>query len=132
MTKNKNKIEQLILQHCSDGVKSVKLGEICEIYDGTHQTPKYTNEGVRFVSVENINALYKSNKFVSRSDYESLYKVKPRVNDVFMTRIGSIGSCTVIESDEELAYYVTLTYSKSPDEAQKLSRLYLFIWLKAS
>ena len=33
-----------------------KLSEICGIYDGTHQTPNYTNNGVKFVSVENIKA----------------------------------------------------------------------------
>lgn len=85
------------------------LGDVCDIYDGTHQTPKYTNEGVRFVSVENIKSLYDTKKFISRVDYDNLYKIKPQLNDVFMTRIGSIGACAIVDRNEELAYYVTLT-----------------------
>lgn len=85
------------------------MGDFCNIYDGTHQTPKYTDSGVKFVSVENINALSQSEKYISLEDFERNYKIKPRINDVFMTRIGSIGTCAIIENDEPLAYYVTLT-----------------------
>jgi type I restriction enzyme S subunit len=103
-----SKVEQLIDELCPSGVKSIALKEICEIYDGTHTTPKYTNEGVRFVSVENIRDLYSSKKCISFDDYNKLYKIKPQKGDVMMTRIGTIGDCTVIELDEELAFYVTL------------------------
>lgn len=30
-----------------------KMSEVCEIYDGTHQTPKYQSGGIPFISVEN-------------------------------------------------------------------------------
>ena len=33
------------------GVELKKLEDFAEIYDGTHQTPKYVNTGVPFVSV---------------------------------------------------------------------------------
>ena len=36
------------------------------------------------------------------------FKVKPRKNDVFMTRIGDIGTCAIVKNDDDLAYYVTL------------------------
>lgn len=85
------------------------LGNVTEIYDGTHQTPKYTEDGVKFVSVENIKALYYSKKCISKIDYERLYKAKPKLDDVFMTRIGSIGVCALVDKEEDLAYYVTLT-----------------------
>lgn len=97
-------------------VPMVKLGDVSSIYDGTHQTPTYTSEGVRFVSVENIYALKQSKKCISTEDYERLYKVKPQKNDVFMTRIGSIGTCAVVEDDEPLAYYVTLTLIRPNQE----------------
>ena len=99
-----------------DDVPMAALGDASNIYDGTHQTPKYTSEGVRFVSVENINALKQSKKCISADDYQRLYKVKPQKNDVFMTRIGSIGTCTVVEDDEPLAYYVTLTLIRPNQE----------------
>lgn len=102
-----SKLEELINELCPNGVEFVELGAISEIYDGTHQTPKYTDEGVKFVSVENINNLYETKKYISYEDFNK-YKVKPRINDLIMTRIGKIGVCTVVDRDEELAYYVTL------------------------
>lgn len=85
-----------------------KLGEICEIYDGTHQTPKYKDYGVKFVSVENIREPYKSNKFISEEDYNKNYKTKPHKGDVLMTRIGDVGTCSVLNREEPIAYYVSL------------------------
>jgi len=84
------------------------LGEVAKTYDGTHQTPKYSSSGVPFVSVENIRNPYKTKKFISVDDFEK-YKYKPQKDDLFMTRIGDIGTCAVVENDEPLAYYVTLT-----------------------
>ena len=36
------------------------------------------------------------------------YKIKPRIGDVMMTRIGSVGVCTVVDRNEALAFYVSL------------------------
>ncbi|MDE7121381.1 MAG: restriction endonuclease subunit S [Oscillospiraceae bacterium] len=85
----------------------IKLKTICDIYDGTHKTPNYTTTGIKFVSVENITNLYATEKYISEEDYNK-YKVKPQINDVLMTRIGTIGTCTVIEKNVPLAYYVSL------------------------
>ena len=92
----------------------VKLKDICSIYDGTHQTPKYTDSGVKFASVENISNPYLTKKYISVDDYNK-YKIKPQKDDVLMTRIGSIGSCYVIDRDEDLAYYVSLALLR-PDK----------------
>ncbi|ANE35044.1 type I restriction/modification system, S subunit [Campylobacter hyointestinalis subsp. lawsonii CCUG 27631] len=88
-------------------VNKHKLNEIAEIYDGTHQTPKYADSGIKFISVENISDIYHSNKYISKEDYDK-YKVKPKINDVFMTRIGTIGKCSVYSRQVDLAYYVSL------------------------
>ena len=84
-----------------------KLNKIAEIYDGTHQTPEYKSKGIPFISVENIDDIYSSNKFISEEAY-SKYKIKPQVNDLFMTRIGSIGKCAIMTQPKDLAYYVSL------------------------
>ena len=101
------KLDELIQQLCPDGVKYYTLNTVCNVYDGTHKTPKYTDSGIKFASVENIADPYATEKYISISDYEK-YKIKPQRNDLLMTRIGSIGVCTVLESDEPLAYYVSL------------------------
>ena len=101
------KLEQLIKELCPDGVEFVKLDSVCKVYDGTHQTPNYTTSGVKFVSVENIGNLYATDKYISENDYTK-YKIKPQINDVLMTRIGTIGVCAVVDRDTPLAYYVSL------------------------
>lgn len=90
------------------GVKWMTLSDIAEIYDGVHQTPDYKTQGVRFVSVEDIDNLYSTKKFISQEDYERYYKHPAHKGDLFMTRIGSIGKCAVLQQDDILAYYVTL------------------------
>ncbi|MBC4425494.1 restriction endonuclease subunit S (plasmid) [Klebsiella quasipneumoniae] len=97
----------IYLEKLLDGVEWRTLGEIAVIYDGTHQTPKYTASGVPFVSVENIKNLYGTNKYISPEDFKT-YKNKPRKHDLFMTRIGDVGTCAIVEDDRPLAYYVTL------------------------
>lgn len=85
------------------------LGEIAEIFDGVHQTPKYTEEGIKFVSVENIENLIGSKKYISKDAFEKNYKNNiPKKNDIFMTRIGDVGRVALIETDEQLAFYVSL------------------------
>ncbi|WP_426482228.1 restriction endonuclease subunit S [Chryseobacterium sp. R2ACT005] len=86
------------------------MGEVADIYDGTHQTPTYVKSGVRFVSVENINSLANTEKFITKEAYEKEYKVKPKKGDLLMTRItaGIIGATAIIQDNEPLAYYVSL------------------------
>ena len=93
-------------------VEMKRLGNIARIFDGTHQTPKYVSSGIKFVSVENIGNLTASNKFITEEAFNKEYKNPPECGDVLMTRIGSIGSCAVVETDEPLAYYVSLSLIK--------------------
>lgn len=39
-----------------EGWKMVKLGEVVNVFDGTHQTPYYVETGIPFYSVENVTA----------------------------------------------------------------------------
>ncbi len=89
-----------------------KLKEISKIYDGTHQTPDYKKEGIRFVSVEDIKNLYSSNKFISKENYKRDFKIVPEKGDILMTRIGDIGTPAIVDHDEPLAYYVSLALIK--------------------
>lgn len=102
-----SKLDEMIRELCPDGVEYVKLNSVCDIYDGTHSTPNYTESGVKFASVENIGNLYATRKYISEKDFEK-YKIKPRIGDVMMTRIGSVGVCTVVDRNEALAFYVSL------------------------
>ncbi len=88
-----------------------KLGEIVGIYDGVHQTPKYQDGGIMFLSVENIATL-QSSKYISEDDFKRDYKVYPQENDILMTRIGDVGTTNVITDNSLKAYYVSLALLK--------------------
>lgn len=86
-----------------------KLGEVADIYDGVHQTPEYVSSGVKFVSVENIESIYSTNKYITQKAFERDYKNNiPKKWDILMTRIGDVGRVALIDDDEQLAYYVSL------------------------
>ncbi|HFU4116213.1 TPA: restriction endonuclease subunit S [Streptococcus suis] len=88
-----------------------KLGEVADVFDGTHQTPRYTNQGVMFLSVEDINTL-ESEKYISSEDFEKEFKIFPEFNDVLMTRIGDIGTSNIVKTNDKIAYYVSLALIK--------------------
>ena len=106
-----------------DEVEIVKLGNVVEVYDGTHQTPNYKTEGIPFISVENIADIYNTEKYISEDDYEKNYKITPQIDDVFMTRIGTVGKCAVVTKNSPLAYYVSLALLR-PDK-NKINSRYL-------
>lgn len=86
------------------------------IFDGTHQTPQYTEKGVPFFSVENLVSRNK-NKYISREDYlVATAKNKPEKGDVLITRIGNIGFSTVVDWDYEFSIYVTLAVVKKSNK----------------
>lgn len=98
----------------NDDWEQRKLGELASIYDGVHKTPNYKDSGIMFLSVENIITL-KSKKYISEEDFERDYKVHPERGDIFMTRIGDVGTTNVVESSEKLAFYVSLALLKPID-----------------
>ena len=96
-----------------------KLNEVSEVYDGTHQTPNYTESGVKFLSVENISTL-ESEKYISEEDFEKDFKVFPEFGDVLMTRIGSIGIPNIVKTNEKIAFYVSLALLKPKKRTNSL------------
>lgn len=118
-------VPKLRFKEFNDEWIEYKLGEKTCIYDGTHQTPKYTDHGVKFVSVENIEDIYGTDKFISEEDYENGFKIKPQLGDIFMTRItaGVIGATAIVDKEEELAFYVSLALIRVIDK--NLNSLFL-------
>jgi type I restriction enzyme S subunit len=109
------------------GWAECQLSEITTaIFDGTHQTPTYTDEGVPFYSVENLVS-GNANKFISKADYElATKKNKPEKDDVLITRIGKIGYSQVVTWSHDFSIYVTLAVIKK-DERFNSQFLHQFI-----
>ncbi|NVK30121.1 MAG: restriction endonuclease subunit S [Gammaproteobacteria bacterium] len=91
-----------------------KLGEISQIYDGTHQTPKYVDIGVPFYSVEHLTSNnFQNTKFISEKVFSNECKrVKIEKGDILLTRIGDIGTNKFIDWDCRASFYVSLALIK--------------------
>ncbi|QTA82711.1 Restriction endonuclease type I, HsdS-like [Desulfonema limicola] len=94
--------------------KEMKLGEICDVRDGTHQTPSYVSSGIPFYSVENVTQNdFKNTKFITEVEHKFLTKNwKIEKGDVLMTRIGSIGDCKYVNWTVNASFYVSLALLK--------------------
>ena len=88
-----------------------KVSTVAGVYDGVHQTPDYQDDGIMFLSVENISTL-RSEKFISEEAFKKGYKVYPEKGDILMTRIGDVGTPNVVETSEKIAFYVSLALLK--------------------
>ena len=109
--KNSSNILEIRFKEFTDVWEQRKLSELCNIYDGTHQTPNYKDSGIMFLSVENIKDL-SSNKYISYEDFKKNFKVYPEKNDILMTRIGDIGTTNIVKENSLKAYYVSLALLK--------------------
>ena len=91
-----------------------RLGEVVEVKDGTHQTPKYVEIGIPFYSVETITKNdFKNTKFISKEEHYLLTKnFKIQKGDILMTRIGSIGDFKLIDWEVDASFYVSLALLK--------------------
>ena len=108
----------------------IELGNIANIYDGTHMTPTYTSEGVPFYSVETItNDEWNVTKFISEEVFEEESKrVKIEHGDILMTRIGDIGTPKFINWHAKASFYVSLALIKNKS---KMSFKYLTQYIQS-
>ena len=109
---NEDFIPKLRFKEFNENLKLYKLSQIVDIFDGTHQTPNYTNRGIKFVSVEDIKNLDATNKYISEKDYIRDFKITPELYDILMTRIGDIGTPAIVNTSEKYAFYVSLALFK--------------------
>lgn len=107
------------------------LGNLAQIYDGTHMTPDYQKSGIPFYSVEHITSdNFQETKFISREVFEKENKrVKLEKGDILMTKIGDIGTPKYIDWDVEASFYVSLALIK---QSQKANFLYLSHYIRTS
>ncbi|UKT62709.1 restriction endonuclease subunit S [Pedobacter mucosus] len=111
--------------------KVLKLREISKIYDGTHQTPNYVNNGIPFYSVEHLTAdKFTNTKYISNQVFEKEnIRVKLERGDILMTKIGNIGLAKYIDWNVKASFYVSLALIKKSDN---INNEYLCYFMNSS
>ncbi len=75
-----------------------------KVHDGPHTTPEFTNNGVPFLSVDNISNFsidWENTRFISQEENEVFsLKSRPQKGDILLTKSASIGKVAVVDSEE--------------------------------
>ncbi|WP_164905237.1 restriction endonuclease subunit S [Aequorivita ciconiae] len=129
-----SKLNEIFSQR-GEGWEICLLNEICEVKDGTHDSPKYVSEdnGIPFVTQKNIledGLSFVDNKFISLDDHENFYRrSNVTENDLLFSMIGanrgmvcivddgrtfSIKNVGLIKSSENYRSKYLLYFLKSP------------------
>ncbi|WP_167551314.1 restriction endonuclease subunit S [Hugonella massiliensis] len=100
-----------------DSDDSRPLKDVCSIItDGTHQSPKFVDEGIPFLFVSNIASDvvdYETNKFISAEDYEQLIRRTPiEIGDVLVSAVGSFGHPAVVRDGRPFCFQRHIAYLK--------------------
>lgn len=85
----------------------VELGAICDVRDGTHDSPKYVEEGHPLLTSKNFSGGqidYDGAKLISDEDFVKVNKrSKVEEGDIVMPMIGTIGSPVIVDFDPDFA-----------------------------
>ena len=82
-----------------------KLGEVCDVRDGTHDSPKYFESGVKFVTSKNIIDGKLDFTDISYISIEDAHQVNQRSKvengDILMSMIGTIGNAVLVNFEPD-------------------------------
>ena len=83
----------------------VRLGDVCDVRDGTHDSPKYQQQGFPLITSKNIKDGYidfTDSNLISEEDLEKINKRSKVDNgDIIMPMIGTIGNPIIVKKDRE-------------------------------
>ena len=101
--------------------KSERLKNLAsKITDGSHSTPQYIDSGIPFLRVTDIQTQdidLSKVKYISIEEHEQLTKrCKPEINDILLSKNGTIGIAKVITWDWEFSTFVSLALIKIADK----------------
>lgn len=86
---------------------SVKLEDICDVRDGTHESPKYVETGFPLLTSKNFSSGvvdYQGANLISDFDFRIINKrSKVELGDIVMPMIGTIGSPVIIDFEPDFA-----------------------------
>ncbi|MFI3327158.1 MAG: restriction endonuclease subunit S [Clostridia bacterium] len=96
-----------------------KLNAVCDVRDGTHDSPKYVEQGYPLITSKNIsngNIDFKNVNYITFDDLEKINKRSKVDNgDIIMPMIGTIGNPIIVITDKIFAVknVAIIKFSKS-------------------
>ncbi|WP_400245573.1 restriction endonuclease subunit S [Niallia sp. JL1B1071] len=114
-------------------LSEVALKDIIDIRDGTHDSPKYVNEGFPLITSKNIKdgeIDFSNVNLISEEDYKKINKRSEVSNgDIIMPMIGTIGNPMIVNTEKKFAIKNVALFKFDSD--RKLNNSYLYYYLKS-
>ena len=87
--------------------QAVALGEVCDVRDGTHDSPRYVDAGFPLLTSKNFSGGrvdYTGAKLIGEGDFTNINKrSKVDKGDIVMPMIGTIGGPVIVDFDPDFA-----------------------------
>ncbi len=110
------------------------LGEICDVRDGTHDSPKYHATGIPFITSKNLTETklsFEDIKFISKEDHINFSKRSHVENgDILFGMIGTVGKPIVV--NEEFEFSIKNVALLKFGNSKELNNFYALNVLKSS
>lgn len=87
--------------------KTFKLSEICDVRDGTHDSPKYNPQGIPLITSKNLKndvIDFTNVNYISAEDHQQIIKRSFVENgDILFGMIGTIGNPVIVDTEREFS-----------------------------
>ena len=97
---------QGVFEKKGDGWEHIRMGDICQIYDGTHFSPKNGRDGdYMYITAKNIKPYYidvSNISYVTEDDHNDIYsRCSPKKGDVLYIKDGATAGIATVNTIEE-------------------------------
>ena len=90
-----------------NGWEKVNLGSVCDVRDGTHDSPKYFPEGYPLVTSKNVTSGridFTDCSLICNEDYDKINeRSSVDFGDILMPMIGTVGKPVIVDVDADFA-----------------------------
>ena len=90
-----------------NGWEKVNLGSVCDVRDGTHDSPKYFPEGYPLVTSKNVTSGridFTDCSLICKEDYDKINeRSSVDFGDILMPMIGTVGKPVIVDVDADFA-----------------------------
>ena len=121
------------LKGFSEDWEVVRLGDVCDVRDGTHESPKPTTEGKILITSKNLKGGkidFLDSYHISLEDFEAINKrSKVEKYDILMSMIGTVGEVAFVDIEPNFAIKNVVLFKMDGNE--KFSK-FLFFFFQSS
>ena len=114
-------IKARFVEMFGDEKNLMTMNDVCSIItDGTHQPPKFIDDGIPFIFVSNITGnkvTYDAEKYIDQDTYDELIKRTPiEIGDILLSTVGSYGHPAVVKTNKKFLFQRHIAYLKPKKE----------------